>query len=46
MGGYGTLKDIVNFDGYGFNASRSSSIYGKSNTVQPPASIVNYFIKY
>ena len=29
-----------------FNASRSSSIYGKSNTVQPPASIVNYFIKY
>ena len=33
MGGYGTLKDIVNFDGYGFNASRSSSIYGKSNTV-------------
>lgn len=29
-----------------FDAFRSSSIYGKSNTVQPPASIVNYFIKY
>ena len=29
-----------------FDASKSNSIYGKSNTVQPPASIVNYFIKY
>lgn len=29
-----------------FDASRSSSIYGNSSTVQPPASIVNYFIKY
>jgi microcystin-dependent protein len=45
-GGHGTLQDVANFDGYSFNASRSSSIYGKSNTVQPPASIVNYFIKY
>lgn len=26
---------------YTFNASRSSSIYGKSSTVQPPAYIVN-----
>lgn len=26
---------------YTFNASRSNSIYGKSNTVQPPAYIVN-----
>ena len=32
--------------GLGFDASKSNSIYGKSNTVQPPASIVNYFIKY
>ena len=32
--------------GIRIDASRSSSIYGKSNTVQPPASIVNYFIKY
>ena len=29
-----------------FNASKSNTIYGKSNTVQPPAIIVNYFIKY
>ena len=28
------------------DASKSNSIYGKSSTVQPPASIVNYFIKY
>ena len=27
--------------GINFNASRSSSIYGKSSTVQPPAYIVN-----
>ena len=26
---------------YGFDASKSNSIYGKSNTVQPPAYIVN-----
>ena len=30
----------------GFDASRSNAIYGKSTTVQPPAMIVNYFIKY
>lgn len=30
----------------GFNAARSSSIYGKSNTVQPPAVAINYIIKY
>ena len=29
-----------------FDASRSNTIYGKSTTVQPPAMIVNYFIKY
>lgn len=28
------------------NLNSYNSIYGKSNTVQPPASIVNYFIKY
>lgn len=28
------------------DASRSNSIYGKSNTVQPPALTVNYVIKY
>jgi hypothetical protein len=28
---------------FNFNASRSSSIYGNSNTVQPPAYVVNIF---
>lgn len=31
---------------WGYNASRSSSIYGKSATVQPPAITANIFIKY
>ena len=40
------------WSGYGdagliaFDASRSNAIYGKSTTVQPPAIVVNYFIKY
>lgn len=29
-----------------FKASLSNAIYGRSTTVQPPAIIVNYFIKY
>lgn len=29
-----------------FNAARSSSIYGNSNTVQPPAVTMRYYIKY
>ena len=29
-----------------FNASRSSSIYGNSTTVQPPALTMRYIIKY
>jgi hypothetical protein len=28
------------------NASRSSSVYGKYNTVQPPSLVLNYMIKY
>ena len=32
--------------GLGFNASRCSSIYGKSTTVQPPAMVTNFLIKY
>ena len=28
------------------NASRSNSIYGNSDTVQPPAIVMNYIIKY
>ncbi len=31
---------------YTFNASRSSPIYGRSNTVQPPSVALNYIIKY
>ena len=31
---------------WGYNASRSSSIYGNSATVQPPAITANIFIKY
>ncbi len=31
---------------YGFSASRSSSIYGNSTTVQPPALTMRYIIKY
>lgn len=39
-GNYGTAQSNV---GHGFtlDASRSSSIYGQSNTVQPPAYVVN-----
>ena len=33
-------------DLFDFNASRSSSIYGASNTVQPNALVFNYIIKY
>lgn len=33
------------FDQVEFNASRSSSIYGRSNTVQPPSVILYYIIK-
>ena len=29
-----------------FNASKSNSIYGNSNTVQPPSVVMNYIIKY
>ena len=43
-----TVSTANNYTGYGwtFDASRCSSIYGKSTTVQPPAIVVNYFIKY
>lgn len=30
---------------YGFNASRSNSLYGKSSTVQPPALAVNIWVR-
>ena len=38
---YADAIDTISFD-----ASRSNSIYGNSSTVQPPAFMVNYFIKY
>lgn len=38
-GGVGTYM-------FGFNASRSSGIYGASSTVQPPSVKVNFIIKY
>jgi hypothetical protein len=31
---------------FGFDASRSSQIYGKSPTVQPNSLIFNYVVKY
>ena len=43
---YGGTSSSTSYYRTTFDASRSSSIYGKSNTVQPPAIIVNYFIKY
>ena len=30
---------------FSFNASSSNAIYGNSNTVQPPAIVMNYIIK-
>ena len=36
----------VSTGGYNFNASKTNSIYGNSKTVQPPAVVMNYIIKY
>ena len=36
------IKDVY----FNFNASRSNPIYGKSDTVQPPAVTMKYIIKY
>ena len=46
--GRATCKDSTDETKYGFNidASRSSSIYGASTTVQPPAVTVRFIIKY
>lgn len=46
---YGSLAnfaDTRSTSAFGFDASRSNNIYGKSDTVQPPALTVNYVIKY
>lgn len=50
----GTGKSLNNYATYGgiassridFNASKSNSVYGNSNTVQPPALTMQYIIKY
>lgn len=46
--GHGTLGASWDAGGstYTFNASRSSSIYGNSTTVQPPTLTMRYYIKY
>ena len=40
-----TASSFAPYSKFDFNASRSSSIYGKSNTVQPPALTMIYIIK-
>ena len=41
-----TGNSNISTGGYIFKASRSNSIYGNSTTVQPPAVVMNYIIKY
>ena len=43
--GSATGSDCVKATVISFNASRSNSIYGKSDTVQPPTISVNYIIR-
>ena len=40
-----TWQDTYRY-GFALNASKSSSIYGKSTTVQPPALTMKFYIKY
>ena len=40
-GYFSTFENYNLRNGFTFDASRSSSIYGKSSTVQPPAFVVN-----
>jgi hypothetical protein len=42
---YGTAGALSS-RGFNFDASRSSAIYGNSNTVQPPSVTMRYIIKY
>ena len=42
---FGGGDTVSSLKGY-FNASRSSSIYGSSSTVQPPAVTMRFYIKY
>ena len=41
-----TTEKIESASGILLNASRSNAIYGNSNTVQPPALIINFYIKF
>lgn len=34
------------YDGFSFNASWANTIYGSSDTVQPPALTIRYIVKY
>lgn len=43
--GNSTWKDTYRY-GFALNASKSSSIYGNSTTVQPPALTMRFYIKY
>lgn len=42
----GNGSNDTSIKGFGIDASRSSSIYGNSDTVQPPALTMRYYIKY
>lgn len=46
MSGPNAYQDTDRYQGIKFNASASSSIYGNSTTVQPPALTMRYIIKY
>lgn len=46
VGGGGTNNSNTGTGVVNFDASRSSSVYGKSTTVQPPALTMRYIIKY
>lgn len=46
QGGGGTENSNTGTGSFNFDASRSSSVYGKSTTVQPPALTMRYIIKY
>lgn len=46
VGGGGTGNSNTGTGSFSFDASRSSAVYGKSTTVQPPALTMRYIIKY
>ena len=43
---YRRTETVLGNAHFGFDASKSNSIYGKSSTVQPPAVTMRYIIKY